>query len=676
MTSMLTAFLYIPYVPESIFWRPYLCEMGSGTLLDSFIEGFRVRNPGTDLRVLVHTEDVNPTLDAIVERTGVTRVSTEYKTRSQAFLEASIDCHSPHVAFVSLEHGFTPPDFLARAFAHHLQHDNAFTPVLGFPSDCTPEVYDSTFLKALRECPLPSGAGNLMTLAQQVMSVLEKGPPASLPMGQYEALRRVADALRVAGQGSVKATPFDAAAEYMAHPRELPESLRIRNSTHVEIARAVIQSRSQLTDPLGDLHSWKKEMLRQQRALGNESRRYGVRRAARARTPHTKVLFVSTPSAYSGAEESLCQLVGELGRQQYSTHALVGACGYFTERLREFGASVIAPNRDFSSNSVENFFFSLDTLRRIKPDLVHINAESGIPIIVAARLLDIPVVYHLRVAALQKIADYLKASDAIIAVSKFIQGEVERRDIDSTRIEVIFDGVDTDHFSAAHFSKAIVRRELGLPADSPIALNIARFARNKRHDLLVAASELVRKKLPDYHLVLVGEAEDQRYYSEIVEQIERAGLACNVTFLPFQRDIRKIEAASDVLVLCSDREPLGTCLLEAMAMELPVVVTTSGGSHELFVDGETGLKTRGGDVHELAAAIESILTSPELAHRLKKAARHQAETEFTIQNHARAVISLYEQVLQRSGSTDTAAPRTGVTPRIPPYAVVVQHDNR
>jgi len=639
MTPTLAAFLYIPYVPESIFWRPYLCEMISGTLLESFIERFRITNPNVDLRLLVHTEEVNLTLDGILERAGVSCNPTQHKTRSRAFLHAAKDARSSHAAFFSLEFGFTPPDLLARVLSHHLDHDNAFTPVVGFPSDCTPEIYDSTFLDALRECDMPSSAGNLLTFAQQLARVLKKGPPPSLPLGQHETLRKAADALRVAFPGSVNAVPFDAAAEYKPHPRELPEMLRIRNSTHVEIARAVIGSRAEASEPLRDLRSWKRQGLLKRRELDNR-----VRHATR-RSQRRKVLFVSTPSAYSGAEESLCQLVGALNRELYRPYALVGACGYLTERLAQFGAEVIVPNRDFASNAVENFVYTLSTLKQIKPDLVHINAASGIPVIVAARLLGIPVIYHLRVAALQPIADYLKGSEAIIAVSEFIRAEAERRDIEGNRIRVIFDGVDIKHFSRAAFPKAVVRRELGLPPDAPIALNVARFAPNKRQDLLVAASELVRKRLPDYHLVFVGEAEDQRYYSEIVEQIGKTALASNVTFLPFQRDIRKVEAAADVLVLCSDREPLGTCLLEAMAMELPVVVTKSGGSHELFIDGETGLKTQGGNVHGLAAAIESILTNAELAHRLKKAARRHAETEFTIQSHAKAVTDLYDEVM-------------------------------
>jgi glycosyltransferase involved in cell wall biosynthesis len=656
MTSTLAAVLYIRYIPESISWRPYLCQAVSGTLLESFIERFRRANPKVDLRVLVHSEDVNPTLEDILDRAGVTSVPTDSKTRSQSFLEASRDSSTSHVAFLTLEYDFAPPDLLAKTFTHHLDHNNAFTAIIGFPFDCTPEIYDATFLDAIRKCTLPSGAGKLLTFAQQLMRVLENRLPASLPMGQHQTLRQAANEFRTVFSRSIKAIPFNAAVEYKAHSRELPESLRIKNSTHVDIARAVISSRDTASEALHDLHSWKTETLLKQRALDNERGIYSAGRRTCSR--RRKILFVSTPSAYSGAEESLCQLVGGLDRQLYKPYALVGARGYFTERLQHFGADVTVPNRDFASSSVENFFFTLSALRRIKPDLVHINAASGIPIVVAARLLGIPVIYHLRVAALQSIADCLQGSDAIIAVSEFIRGEVERKDIDGNKVRVIFDGVDVNHFSRTGFSKADVREQLGLPPDVPIALNIARFARNKRQDMLIAAAELVREKVPDFHLVFVGEAEDQRYYSEIVAQLANAGLANNATFLPFQRDIRTIEVASDVLVLCSDREPLGTCLLESMAMELPVVVTTSGGSHELFVDGKTGLKTPGGDVRSLGAAIESVLTNPELAHRLARAARRQAETEYTIQNHAKAVAGLYEEVLDRRRFKDSPHPDT------------------
>jgi hypothetical protein len=85
----------------------------------------------------------------------------------------------------------------------------------------------------------------------------------------------------------------------------------------------------------------------------------------------------------------------------------------------------------------------------------------------------------------------------------------------------------------------------------------------------------------------------------------------------------------------------------------------------LFIDGETGIKTPGGDVQGLAAAIESILTNPEFAHRLGKAARRHVETEYTIQSHAKAVMDLYREVLDHSWCKDIRGPHTAARASVP-----------
>jgi glycosyltransferase involved in cell wall biosynthesis len=245
----------------------------------------------------------------------------------------------------------------------------------------------------------------------------------------------------------------------------------------------------------------------------------------------------------------------------------------------------------------------------------------------------------------------LKTSDAIIAVSEFVKREASKKDIDKNRIRVIFDGVDAQHFSRKHFDKAAMRKEFGLPQNARIVLNIARFAKNKRHDLLIAASEIVRKSIPDLHLVLVGETEgDTLCHGSVVEQISKAGLDRHVTFLGFQRDIRKIEAAADALVLCSDREALGTCLMEAMAMELPVVATDSGGSHEVVKNRVTGLTTTGGNVRELASNMVEILTNKSLVESLIRSAREFAETNLSIQLHADKISEVYKEITEKMAS--------------------------
>ncbi len=646
MNSKLKAILYLPYVPESISWRPFRCQIGSQTLLEWFIEKFRRTNPQLGLHILFHAEDSSPFLQDIIDRTGVSPLQTSHKTQLEAYSHVAAQTDEPHLAFFTIEIGFAPPDLLARTFSHHLEQDNRFTSVAGLPVDCTPEIYDSEFLKIVCGTPLPNGPPKLRTLVEQLIFTSQKlSPDASLTPQQ--TLLQLARTLGLAFDGHLDSSPLDATSVYGAEPSDLPESLRIRSSVHLEIARSVIASEEKLVDDLDALHLWKKKVIERRRtntdglisATGDITKDWSHQR-------RQHVLFVSTPSAYSGAEESLCQLIGGLDRQLYRSYALIGAAGYFTERLRHFGAEVITENLDFSPNTVENLFLILSILKRVEPDVIHLNAPSGMPIILAARLLNIPIIFHVRGAFLQDISEHLKSCDAIIAVSEFIRRELEKKDIEKSKIKVIFDGVDAHYFSRNGFDKITMRKELGLPPDALIALCIARFSTNKRQDLLIAASALVMKAVPNYHVVFVGEAEDQKYYAEMTDQVRKLGLSEHTTYLPFQRDIRKIEAAADVLVLCSDREALGTCLMEAMAMELPVVVTDSGGSHELFENEVTGLITRGGNVKDLADAITKILVDRKFAQSLSTFAREYAATELTVERHAGKVMLVYEEVIK------------------------------
>jgi glycosyltransferase involved in cell wall biosynthesis len=111
-------------------------------------------------------------------------------------------------------------------------------------------------------------------------------------------------------------------------------------------------------------------------------------------------------------------------------------------------------------------------------------------------------------------------------------------------------------------------------------------------------------------LVLKGEVFYETSYVEAVrDDINKRGLSDIVKIIPFVDDIRDLHAAADVVVLCSDREGLGRCVVEAMAMGTPVVVTDSGGTHEVVNHRKTGFVVRGGDARDLATRIVEALTA-------------------------------------------------------------------
>jgi glycosyltransferase involved in cell wall biosynthesis len=649
LTSKLAAVLYLPHVYESIKYRPYLDTIGSRTFLEWFIHIFTSANREMSLSVLVHIEDASSRLKDILEAHNIVMVSTLHKTQTKAFQEVAIQTGKQHVAFFSIEIGLSPSDLLSKAFLHHLAHENKFTFIKGLPTECAPEIYDTEFLSILCERKCPHIPQTPRAFAEYSLTKIEIRPYSTL---QKRTTRYFTAVLNKLINAPFASTPFTASNIYGEAVADLPEAIKIDNPYQFEIARSVIQSLTSEELPpasLQALHLWKRfhsqartelrKFLFDSISISN----YDTDTCRRRR-----ILFVSNPSGYSGAEESLCQLIGRLDSALYESFALIGVSGYYTERLRMSGAQVITQERDFSATTVDNFLFTISTLINVRPDVIHINGISGMPIVLAAKLLGMPIVHHLRIGRIEGIADVLNESDAIIAVSNFVKTEACKKGVDKNKIQVIFDGVDLHHFSRDTYDRDSLRREYGIPINAKIALNIARFAPNKRHDLLIAASAHVIKSVPSFHLVLIGEVEDKQYHAAVVEQAAKLGLSKHISYIGFQRDIRRIEAVADVLVLCSDREPLGTCLMEAMAMGIPVITTDSGGSQELIQPGVTGLVAQGGSVKGVADAITKLLLDNEYSRNIAYKAKEYAKTELSIDLHAKRISAIYTNILSNT----------------------------
>jgi glycosyltransferase involved in cell wall biosynthesis len=176
---------------------------------------------------------------------------------------------------------------------------------------------------------------------------------------------------------------------------------------------------------------------------------------------------------------------------------------------------------------------------------------------------------------------------------------------------------------------------------------IARYAKYKRHDIVIQALDILRRSIPNVHLVLVGEVfTDNDVYQSVLTQVESLGLD-NVTFLGFQPDTAAVGSAADASVLCSDGEPLGTSILEAMALAVPVVITDSGGLKELVNEEHApgGLIIPGGDAEALAGAIGRILTDTELAVTLGRQGRMIIENRASSATAARGLMAIYSEIL-------------------------------
>ncbi len=175
---------------------------------------------------------------------------------------------------------------------------------------------------------------------------------------------------------------------------------------------------------------------------------------------------------------------------------------------------------------------------------------------------------------------------------------------------------------------------------APTVTCVAKLRPEKGHDLLLAAFALVRQKVPDARLVLVGDG-DLRPGLEA--EAGARGVGDCVEFTGAVASIWPYLAEADVFVLASQSEAFGMAIVEAMGAGLPVVAPAVGGIPELVVPGVTGELFPPGDHEALADRLVRLLTSPEDRAGMAAAARATADG-FRMENTIPRYFDLYAEL--------------------------------
>ena len=219
---------------------------------------------------------------------------------------------------------------------------------------------------------------------------------------------------------------------------------------------------------------------------------------------------------------------------------------------------------------------------------------------------------------------------------------------DASKIAVIRNGVDLARFDNLP-SPVNLRRELGLPDDTPLVGVVSRLTRLKGLEHFLEAAAIVRARIPAVRFLVVGETSpmDRDYLRELQEYAGRCGVAEYVTFAGIRNDVPAVLASLTVSVMPSLNEALSNVVLESMAAGAPTVATRVGGTPEAVIDGVTGILVPPADSATLAEAIIHLLGNPQLAAQLGYAARVRIADHFSVRRMVRATEDLYTDLLER-----------------------------
>lgn len=187
-------------------------------------------------------------------------------------------------------------------------------------------------------------------------------------------------------------------------------------------------------------------------------------------------------------------------------------------------------------------------------------------------------------------------------------------------------GLDTTVYSPAVVPGPNVRavaHDLAIPDDSPIVVGIGEFNDNKRQADAVRALAAMQDRRT--HLLLLGDGPERERLVEIAGSL---GVSARVHLPGTVNDVRPALAASTALISTSRREGLSRSIMEALALEVPVVASSARGNAELV--GESGFVKPVGDIVGMAAALDWLVGHPEEARAMGRRGRERMVARYDI----------------------------------------------
>ena len=202
--------------------------------------------------------------------------------------------------------------------------------------------------------------------------------------------------------------------------------------------------------------------------------------------------------------------------------------------------------------------------------------------------------------------------------------------VPAQQVEVVPLGIDLRQFDAKREKKSTARRQFQLPQKGLLIGVLGRLDPQKGQEIFLRALSKVEKHHPSVHAVIAGDetAGEPGYRKHLKDVCNALGIQERVTFLPFTEQVPRLLAALDVFVLPSYCETYGLVVVEAMAMNCPVVATNAGGVPEIIDHGRTGLLVEPRDSDSLAQALNDLLRKASLRSGITRAARKEVIDRF------------------------------------------------
>ncbi len=403
-------------------------------------------------------------------------------------------------------------------------------------------------------------------------------------------------------------------------------------------------------------------------------------------TPQPKrILYVENGIGYGGAIICLRHLVRNLDRSRFTPMVVTGRTGpQYREIANEalwkhipdrhidivgahrkldparwpdkipglrFLINQLLGRADDIGNFIPFFLQLLWTAWRFKADLIHANNEPlcNRAALLVGKVLKIPTVCHVRGdqdgSRLMKWTFGLP--DHFTPVSHWVSKSIQAKmDVPAEKISVIYDGLELDKLDT-NADGTTFRSQFDIRDDDFAVGLVGLLIPWKGQEIFLDAATILKDKIPNLKMIVVGGTPDDciPFEKMLLQRVKDEKLEETVIFTGHATNMPTVYNGLDVVVSASTSpEPLGTVVIESMALGRPLIGPNHGGAAEMMEHEKTGLLFEHGNAEDLAQAISQFHNSIELQKNFGKAAREKALKTFAVEEHVRHVQEVYSAI--------------------------------
>lgn len=380
-----------------------------------------------------------------------------------------------------------------------------------------------------------------------------------------------------------------------------------------------------------------------------------------------RVALVSHLSEVSGAGIALLRIAQSLQPSRFRTCVILPGEGPLLDLAREQGIrAIVIPNAEESwvaaslTKKVQLLAGRAAYIRRLmkffrreQSDVVYVNTTITVFAGIAARMVGLPVVWHVRellenpsrgmrakMWLIEHLADAIFYASAA-SMALFPAPRVKRR-------LVVRNIVDVERFRNV-VPPPSLDKELGIQSGEVVITSNGVFPRKAPDLFLRAAAQLCRQRKEPLRFLLVGPPlpEHRDYFEQMQLLAKELGIADRVTFAGLRKDMPAVLARSHIFVSPSRNEAQPNIINEAMVAGIPVVATDVGDCRFMLRNGEFGEVVPPENPQALAEAIARILDAREAALERAKRAQAALIREFTSPDFWRPVEEVLEDLVRK-----------------------------